>query len=349
VEKQNPHPQTAKGAAPGSLPSKYRFDVIIKQIDDTADPGKSVSGHQSTRVKTRLTPYYINLVYDACLKSFWRKKALSKFLRQVGISEAFVSAWGPDESKRDFLDRLFVELPKSDQGRSALIRMSTYLMDQQSFPDLQGWEDSSEKIKAANEAVSALRVHHSRQQDEVRSEENRLKAKKEFLKRQEEISRSQQTLQKLNDRLNAIGTQHAGYDFQQWFYDLLDFSEVPNRRPYVHNGRQIDGSVTVSATTYLIELKFTAEQVGAPDIDSFHKKVTTKADNTMGIMVSISGYSSIARQEASGERTPLLLLDHQHIYLILGGIMGFGEVVDRVRRHASQTGEAYLSVADFSG
>ena len=69
----------------------------------------------------------------------------------------------------------------------------------------------------------------------------------------------------------------------------------------------------------------------------------------MGVMVSISGYSSVARQEASGERTPLLLLDHGHLYLVLGGIMGMADVIDRVRRHASQTGEAYLAASDFGG
>jgi len=78
-------------------------------------------------------------------------------------------------------------------------------------------------------------------------------------------------------------------------------------------------------------------------------KVTSKADNTMGILVSISGYSSVAREEASGNKTPLLLLDHEHIYLVLGGMMGFADVIERIRRHASQTGEAYLSVSDFSG
>src|SRR5262245_27072303 len=99
-------------------------------------------------MKTRLTPYYTNLVYDACLKSFWRKKALSKFLRQCGVADAFINGWGVEESKREFLDRLFVELPKTDQGRSGLLRMSLFLMDQQSFPDLEGWEDSTQKISA---------------------------------------------------------------------------------------------------------------------------------------------------------------------------------------------------------
>ncbi len=69
----------------------------------------------------------------------------------------------------------------------------------------------------------------------------------------------------------------------------------------------------------------------------------------MGIIVSISGYSSTAKEEASGERTPILLMDHSHIYYILSGIMGMPDVINRIRRHASQTGEAYLPADQFSG
>ena len=304
-------------------------------------------------MKTRLTPHYLSLVYDACLKSFWRKKALSKFLRQCGVSESFISGWGQEETKRDFLDRLFGELPKTELGRRGLLRIATCLMDQQSFPDLQNWEDSQQKIKDASTAVACLRAYHSRQQEELQSEEERVRAREEFRKRQEQVTRSHQSLQKLSDRLSELGKrlgeQQAGYEFQQWFYDLLDFSEISNRKPYVHNDRQIDGSLTLSGTTYLVELKFTAEQAAAPDIDTFFKKVISKADNTMGILVSISGYSSVARQEASSDKTPILLLDHSHLYRVLGGVMGFADVIERVRRHASQTGEAYLPAADFSG
>jgi hypothetical protein len=231
-------------------------------------------------MKTKLTPYYVNLVYDACLKSYWRKNALSKFLRQCGVADTFINGWDPQESKREFLDRLFAELPKSDRGRSGLLRIAAFLMDQESFPDLQWWEDSAQKIKAAHDAVSKLRIHHSKQQDELQSEEEKLKVKQEFAKRQQEVTRSQQTLQELKDRLtelsSKLGSQEAGYKFQAWFYDLLDFSEIPNRKPYVHNGRQIDGSLTISGTTYLVELKFTAEQASAPDIDTFYKKSLPK-------------------------------------------------------------------------
>ena len=304
-------------------------------------------------MKVRLTPYYIELVYEACLKSFWRRQALTRFLRQCGISESFLGGWSSDESKRDLLDRLFSILPTTDSGRAALLRISKLLMEQRSFPDLLNWEDSPQKIKDAHDAVSRLRIHHEKQEEVLQSEDASRKAREAFKQKQDEITRSQKSLEALaadlNDLGQRLGTKEAGYSFQDWFYNLLDFSEVTNRKPYVHDGRQIDGSLTISGTTYLVELKFTTGQAGAPDIDTFYKKVTTKADNTMGIMVSISGYSSVAKKEASGDRTPLLLLDHGHLYLVLGGVMGFVDVIERIRRHASQTGEAYLPVSDFSG
>lgn len=303
-------------------------------------------------MKSRLTPYYIDLIYDACLKSFWRRNALAKFLRQCSVSESFLGAWSQDESKRDTLDRLFQKLPGTDNGRLALMRMAKFLMEQKSFPDLKNWEDSEHKIKEAHDAVSQLRLYHQKQEEQIQSEEDTQKAREEFHKKKQEITRSQQSLQNLSTQLNQLGqklgTQEAGYEFQDWFYSLLDFSEITNRKPYVHSGRQIDGSLTISGTTYIVELKFTTDQAGATDIDTFYKKVTSKADNTMGVMVSISGYSSIAMNEASGDRTPLLLLDHRHLYLVLGGIMGIADVVDRIRRHASQTGEAYLQVDKFT-
>lgn len=304
-------------------------------------------------MKTRLTPYYIELVYDAGLKSFWRKQSLRKFLQQCAISNAFLATWAADEKKRDFLDRLFAELPTTDRGRTGLLRIAEYLMEQRNFPDLEGWEDSARKIKDAHDAVGRLRIHHERQEEQIQSEGDKRTAKETFQSQQGKAHRSQQALQQLMGRLNELGTrlgtQQAGYDFQAWFYDLLDFAEIPNRRPYTHDGRQIDGSLTLAGTTYLVELKFTSEQAAATDIDTFYRKVTSKAHNTMGVMVSISGYSPVATKEASSERTPLLLLDHGHLYLVLGGIMSLGEVIERVRRHASQTGEAYLPAGSFSG
>ena len=64
-------------------------------------------------------------------------------------------------------------------------------------------------------------------------------------------------------------------------------------------------------------------------------------------LATIGAGGSGATEAASGERTPLLLLDFNHLYFILGGMMTLPEVINRVKRHAAQTAEAYLAVKNF--
>lgn len=301
----------------------------------------------------RITARFIELTYEAALKSYWRKAALRKFLRSSRISESHLATWAADESKREFLDRTFTSLQKNDVGKAVIFDMGKALSELSSFPDLRDWEDSAEKIAAATKAVAELKAYLRSQDEEIRSEREREEAKERARAERTRVQKSLTDKAKLQQRLDAlhpsIGTQQGGYEFQDWFYDLLDYCEIQNRRPYVTGGRQIDGSLTLDGTTYLVELKFTAAQAGSTDIDSLRAKVEDKADNTMGIMVSISGFSSVAVGQASGRKTALLLLDAMHLYLFLSGTLSFADIVSRVRRHASQTGEAYLGASQFGG
>jgi hypothetical protein len=301
----------------------------------------------------KVTAHLVQLAYEAALRSFWRKESLRKFLRQSHVAEAHLASWSPDESKREFLDRTFAALQKSDRGKAVIGEMAIFLAEQTTFPDLRNWEDSAVKIQEASKAVAELKALIARQTEEVRTERERRAAKDKARSERQAVQREQtslgQLMQRLNDMAPQMGTAPGGYAFQDWFYDFAAFAEVEHRRPYNSNGRQIDGSITVDGTTYLVELKFTSDQAGGPDIDIFRGKVESKADNTMGLFLSMAGYSSVAVTEASGKKTALLLLDASHMYLVLTAGMSFLDVVRRLRRHASQTGESYLSVPSFSG
>lgn len=301
----------------------------------------------------KITPRLIELTYEAALKSYWRKNALRKFLRASHVADSFISSWASDESKRELLDRLFQKLQTTDKGKAVISQMARSLSEQATFPDLRNWEDSNEKTQDAHKAVQELKAYLKQQNKEIRTEKDRKEAQVKARKQREKIQRSLTDKSKLQTKLDAmhstVGTQEGGYEFETWFYELLDFSEITNRKPYKTAGRQIDGSLTHDGTTYLVELKFTKGQSGATDIDSLKAKVNKMADNTMGIMVSISGYSSVAINDASGSKSTLLILDASHLYLFLSGAMSFSNIISRVRRHASQTGEAYLPANKFNG
>ena len=256
----------------------------------------------------RITPHLITLCYDAAVSSFWRKSALRLFLTGVGIGNSYLATWAPEETKRAFLSRMFAELRRNKRGQDAILLMARALAEQREFPDLQHWDDATLKTQQAHAAVGALRRYLANQDDRKDTQADNTAAQERRRILQEQAKRSRDMLDSLSTRLAALslrlGEQRAGYEFQDWFFDFLEFYEVTCRRPYVVDGRQIDGSLTISETTYLLELKFTSHPAGAEAIDTFYKKVITKADNTMGVMVSVAGYSSVAKQEASGVRPP---------------------------------------------
>jgi hypothetical protein len=304
----------------------------------------------------KLATHFIELTQDACLKAFWRKPALRTFLKLHRITDGKLATWHEDETKRVFLRRLFDDLiaVKDNKGHQVILGMARSLADMTHFPDLEGWEDSKEKLAAALEAVLRLKKQVDSLNQSIRDAQETERRKKEARERLEQTLASQQSLTNLEVSLNALvtkqGTAGGGYEFEQWFYTLVNFFELAARPPYKTDGRQIDGSLHLDGTDFLVETKFTNGQTGAPDIDTFLTKITRKADNTMGLYVSMAGFSSAAVREASCDRTPLLLMDSSHVYnLILSGRMTLPDVIRRIKRHASQTGEAILPTAKFSG
>jgi hypothetical protein len=299
----------------------------------------------------QLPSHFIDLVQDALLKSFWRKNALLNFLRRHKIAETFLATWQETETKRMFVARLFPKLELDNKGAQVINKMAVSLSEQMKYPDLEGWEDAQQKIQCAKESTMALRQYLNARKQKADDAKARDENRRAAHQRLQETIKKRQTLETLSAKLmelsKQIGTAAAGYEFQDWFFDLVAFFEMTHRRPYKTGGRQIDGSVTVEGTTYLTELKFTREQAAASDVDTFLAKVNDKADNTMGIMLSMSGYSSTGIEQASGRKTPIILLDHSHVYLVLNGTWTLEEVVSRVRRHASQTSRAFLPASEF--
>lgn len=106
-----------------------------------------------------VSPHLKSLIFDALLASFWRKHALQRFVRGCGISSAFTATMGADETKRGFLERMFVEVERTPQATKFFLELAQALAEQSSFADLNGWEDSREKIASATEAVERLRAH----------------------------------------------------------------------------------------------------------------------------------------------------------------------------------------------
>ncbi|MFZ2170456.1 MAG: hypothetical protein WAW61_12555, partial [Methylococcaceae bacterium] len=152
----------------------------------------------------KITPRLIELTYEATLKSYWRKNALSKFLRASHVADRFISSWAEGESKRDLLDRLFQKLQATDKGNAVIFQMARDLSEQTTFPDLRNWEDSAQKIQEAHKAVQELKCYLKKQGEEIKSEKDRKVAQEQTRKEREEIQRSLTDQTKLQQKLDEL-------------------------------------------------------------------------------------------------------------------------------------------------
>ena len=85
--------------------------------------------------------------------------------------------------------------------------MADSLIQQASFPDLIGWEDSKQKIADAAASVDALRTYRNAQQAQAATEKEKADAKKRAAEINAEIRARATNLTKLEDELTELSKQ----------------------------------------------------------------------------------------------------------------------------------------------
>jgi hypothetical protein len=70
-------------------------------------------------------------------------------------------------------------------------------------------------------------------------------------------------------------------------------------------------------------------------------------DNTLGLFLSVNGFSPDGITAHSLGRKVVLLMDGSDVMAVLDGRIEFPEFLKRKRRHAAQTGEIYIRYQDM--
>ncbi|WP_066522205.1 hypothetical protein [Sphingobium cloacae] len=84
------------------------------------------------------------------------------------------------------------------------------------------------------------------------------------------------------------------------------------------------------------------------DFGAFNYKIEGKSADTRGLFVSVNGYSPEAIQGMNGKGAlKFVCIDGAHIMRALLTDGGLPAILERVWRHADETGEAYLPVSAF--
>lgn len=154
--------------------------------------------------------------------------------------------------------------------------------------------------------------------------------------------------QRLSDDANfptAADKRRRGRDFERLIYNLLDNEGLQQNTAFRPNGEEIDGSFILGHSVFLIEAKWHISEMPASSIYQFKGKVDGKLVGTIGVYLSMSGFSGEAVDALTfGKSINILLFDNEDFKTCINEENGFTKVLLEKLRVATEKGTVFFQI-----
>ena len=236
-----------------------------------------------------------------------------------------------------------------EDGLGPMRRLIQAVLDIPNFDHLRILENGSVRVSEARKSVESLREIVMKHDDSfwkksIEQKQISSRAADAVKRRNEEINRLQGIF------FNLVAVQDhkkRGFLFEKFLKEFLDIYDLDPRGSFRLYGEQIDGAFEFEGTQFLLEAKWEKKRQGVTPLDSFSKKVERKLENTLGLFISLEGFTDEGLQTFRCSRPTVILMDGEDLALILQGIVDFRHLLKRKIRYAAQTGNPYLKARDI--
>jgi len=296
----------------------------------------------------QLSPTGVMALKEALCSVYWYKSDLRGFLNLCLSNPALLNNFNWENYKRqiasDIIDFL-ASNPSSHLGD--LTKICYELCKLTDFSHLKQLDDGPAKVEKARSAVNQLRQLIEPHQ-EIKREQDEIKRRQEAAaqKLRENIA-VRQKLEAIKAKYMALisssDPQGRGFELERIMYEVFELFDLDPKASFKNLGEQLDGAFTLDGTEYLFEAKWHKELVNKASLAAFSDKVRTKLENTLGVFLSINGFSQdgVAAHQAGG--ASIILMDGGDLMAVLEERIDFVSLLLRKKRHAAQTGNIYFS------
>lgn len=147
----------------------------------------------------------------------------------------------------------------------------------------------------------------------------------------------------------AAWKQRRGYRLEELLAGVTALEGLDPSPSYRGRGEQIDGLFVLAGRYFLLETKWHERELPASEVFAFWGKVEGKLAGTLGIFVSMSGFSQEAASAlALGKAMKILLVDGRDIKAVFNGDTTWSRLVEMKLRRAAQRGELYYTWQRFN-
>jgi hypothetical protein len=300
----------------------------------------------------KIAPAAIVALKEALTNLYWYKSDLRSFLTSTISNPSLLEGLNWEDYKRNLVSTVVDSMVKrQEQYQGDLVHLMSEVSEVRDFSHLERLEGGKEKAAKARASVAALRkwtrAHDSLLEEQKKIEERRRKAHESLLRNSAIRSGLEKPNQEYLQLLTDPDHHQRGYRLEKILRVLFEMFDLDPRASFKIVGEQIDGAFTFEGTDYLFEGKWQNELVAAADLDSLSGKLSRKLDNTLGLFLSINGFSEDGVKAHSSGRRLMILMDGSDIKGVLEGRIDLIQLLLRKRREASQTGNIYLKIHEI--
>lgn len=296
----------------------------------------------------QLSPAAVVALKEALCSVYWYKSDLRGFLQLCVSSPGLLNNFNWQNYKRqiasDIVDYL-VANPSQHVGD--LTKLCYELCKLTDFSHLKPLDDGPQKVERARNAVNQLRQLVEPHQD-IKREKDEIKRRQEAAaKKLRENAAVRQKLEAIKIRYMALvssdDSQGRGFELERIMYELFELFDLDPKASFKNLGEQIDGAFSLDGTEYLFEAKWQKVPVNKADLAVFSDKVRTKLENTLGVFLSINGYSPDGVAAHQGGGGSIILMDGGDLMAVFEERIDFTSLLLRKKRYAAQTGNIYFT------
>lgn len=302
----------------------------------------------------KISPQAIAALENALSLIYWYKNDLKKYLyRAINHSEILaVIDW--DDNKRNIVARVINILERNgEKAYPILLQLICDVSDFDDFAHLERLDNGKEKVRLAKDAIVALRRYTSGYSNLQKEKEAAQQRREKSQKQQDDINRVKQNLEELKKEFYKLSSskdfQARGYALEKFLNQLFGLYDLDPKASFKVEGEQIDGAFTFNNEEYLLEAKWKTELTNLADLDSFSGKLRRRLENTLGLFISINGFSTESINKFACDRKLMLLMDGNDLIAVLDERITLPELLKRKKRAAAQTGNIYFRYQDMIG
>lgn len=307
---------------------------------------------QSGMTGKKIHPDAYGALIEALTTIYWNKIPFEQDLRRRLREHPELLVRLDFSLKKRETSAQLVQMLMADEKRyrELTVELMTDISRLDSFPNLIKQVDAEELLAQARDAVANLQKWVGRYAEIA---EEREKFSAELAAHREKTAKTRTFTEVLGElrqeflRLDTVtNRQGAGREFEPFLYKLFALFDLEPTLAYNLKGEQIDGSIYHDTNHYIVEAKWLAGTVEAKHLRDFDGKVRFKGKNTLGLFVSVNGFSE-GGKDLFRQATSFITMDGGDLFCVLDGRIRLDELIARKLEHANRTGNCYFPASEM--